>query len=86
MGSIIDIPCNYKNIFKGGLRIVRARTSKGTQLKFYKAVVPTALLCGSKSWTNKTRYINKIQSLDMRYFRALEDCSRLGSIKDTNIM
>jgi hypothetical protein len=55
------------------------------QLGFHKAVALPTLLHGSKSGIIKAEDISRIQSVEVRGLRIIEDCTRLNHIKNGDI-
>jgi hypothetical protein len=52
------------------------------QTQKFLTILTTILIYGSESWTIKSRGTYRIQSVQMRYFRVIKDCTRLDHIKN----
>jgi hypothetical protein len=55
------------------------------QTQKFLTVLEPILVYDSESWTIKSRGTYRIQSVQMRYFRAVKDCTRLHHIKNEDI-
>jgi hypothetical protein len=44
-----------------------------------------ALLYMSESWTTEAKYINGIQSVEMRHFISIKGCAKLDHIRNVGI-
>jgi hypothetical protein len=58
-------------------RTLKKKTSKETNLKFYKILTVPVTLYGSETWTPRKRDWNRIQAAEMKYLRTVKGCTRL---------
>ena len=54
-------------------------------MKIYKTMISPILLYGSETWIQTQKYINKIQTAEMKFLRSIKGCSILGKIKNWEI-
>ena len=54
-------------------------------MKMYKVIVAPRLLYGNKTWMGIRKYLNKIQSSEIKFLRSVKGCSILDKIKNEEI-
>ena len=66
-------------------KILRKKTRKETQLKFYRVMATPVLLYGSETWTLGSRDLSRIQATEMRHLRPIKGCTILDKIRNEDI-
>ena len=68
------------------IRLLKNKTQKETQLKFYKvAPVPTLMYGCQKTWTLLQKAVVKIQSLEMKFLIAVKGCNFRDHLQNNDI-
>jgi hypothetical protein len=65
--KIVKITGIINNTFKPN------RVQKGTQIKLYTILALPVLLCGSETWTVKSKDKSKLTAAEMRFIRRLQN-------------
>jgi hypothetical protein len=81
--------CFNINIFKkinrfqnicGPIRKHLKKPRTDTQIKFYKVVARSTLLCGSETWVTTKRDMTHLEAAEMRFLRSVKGYTRLDKI------
>jgi hypothetical protein len=75
----------FENICGVIARILKMKTRKETNLKFYKIMAVPVLLYDSETRTLRKRDWNRIQAAEMKCLRTVKGCTRLDQIRNEDI-